>query len=259
MTTLRDCIWVWGNRETRGDAAAGLSAYAQASPAARAQMLGLRNIVIAGGEVLQPAAACALAQECAALGGRLVYEICPGAMTGSASDYAQDGQAALAAAALVPSLEAVLLDDLTSQQIEARRMPPTELAKICQSLRRESRPLEVWGVVYTMNLDHPGLDEYLRYLDVINLWTWRAQDLRDLEANLVRCEALAPQKPIVLGAYMYDYGEAKPMPLDLMEQQCQAGLEWLKEGRIAGLVLLSITNEPRALDWTRAWIPRAVG
>ena len=26
------------------------------------------------------------------------------------------------------------------------------------------------------------------------------------------------------------------------------------QGRIAGMVLLSITSEPKALEWTRAWI-----
>lgn len=258
MVTLRDRIWVWGNRESAGDAA-GLAAYAEASSAARARMLGLRNIAIAGGTVLEPQEATALSRECAALGGRLVYEVCPGEMTGKADDYAQDARAAHAAAAEVSSLEALLLDDLTSQQVVERGMPPTELAEVCEVLREGPRPLQVWGVVYTMNLDHPRLDEYLKHLDVVNLWTWHARDLPDLEPNLSRCEGLAPDKPIVLGAYMYDYGDGQPMPLDLMERQCETALRWLEQGRIAGLVFLSITNELTALEWTRAWIAQLDG
>jgi len=255
----RDRMWVWGTRETRGGAAGGLAAYAEASPAARAQMLSLRNIIIAGGQVLEPDAACTLARECASLGGRLAYEVCPSEMTGRADDYAKDGRAAHAAAAEVPSLEAVLLDDLTSLQVAQRGMPVAELEKACESLRAGPRPLKVWGVVYTMNLDYPTLDEYLKRLDAINLWTWRAEDLRDLEANLARCEALAPGKPIILGLYLYDYGEGRPMPLDLMQQQFALGLKWLKEGRIEGMVFLSITNEPAALEWTRGWIRELAG
>jgi hypothetical protein len=251
---LRDRMWVWGTREARGGTAGELGGYAEASPTARAQMLGLRNIVIAGGQVLEPEAAFALALDCASLGGRLVYEVCPREMTGKADDYAEDARAAHAAAAQVPNLEAVLLDDLTSLQVAQRGMTSAELEKVCESLRAGPRRLQVWGVVYTMNLDHPGLHEYLRYLDIINLWTWRAEDLRDLETNLARCEALAPNKPVVLGLYMYDYGEGRPMRLDLMELQCATGLKWLKEGRIAGMVFLSITNEPAALEWTRSWI-----
>jgi len=256
---LRDKMWVWGTRETRGDAQVGLAAWAEASPAARARLLGLRNVIIAGGEVLQPAQAVALARECTVLGGQVAYEVCPGEMTGRAQDYDRDAKAAHAAAAEAPSLGALLLDDLTSQQVAGRGMAVTELAELCRSLRAGPRPLQVWGVVYTMNLDHPGLEHYLAQLDAINLWTWRAQDVLDLEANFDRCAVLAPGKPIVLGLYMYDYGENRPMPLHLMERQCEAGLKWLKQGRIAGMVFLSITSEPKALEWTRAWIAQVGG
>jgi hypothetical protein len=111
-------------------------------------------------------------------------------MTGRAADYVHDAEAAHAAAAQAPNLGALLLDDLTSQQLVARGMTVAQLAKLCESLRGGPRPLQVWGVVYTMNLDHPGLADYLKHLDVINLWTWRAQDVLDLEANFDRCAAL---------------------------------------------------------------------
>ena len=250
----RDRMWIWGTREARGGDEGGLAAWAEASSAARAKMLGLHNVIIAGGKVLEPREAVALARESAALGGRVAYEVCPGEMTGKASDYTKDLDAARAAARGVASLEALLLDDLTSQQVAGRGMPVEELAKLCGELRSGPRPLQAWGVVYTMNLDHPGLADYLKHLDVINLWTWRAEDLRDLETHLARCEALAPGKPIVLGLYMYDYGDGRPMPLDLMRRQCEAGLKWLREGRVAGMVFLSITNELAALEWTRTWI-----
>lgn len=254
---VRDRMWVWGTREARGGGEGGLAAYAEANSAARAAMLGLRNIIIAGGKVLEQAEAVELARESAELGGRLVYEVCPGEMTGHADDYADDARAAHAAAAAVGALEAVLLDDLTSQQVAGRGMPVAELARLCDLLRSGPRALQVWGVVYTMNLDHPQLSEYLEHLDVINLWTWRAEELHELETNLTRCEALAPGKPIVLGLYMYDYGDGRPMPLDLMEHQCEAALQWLREGRIKGMVFLSITNEPAALEWTTAWVGRS--
>jgi hypothetical protein len=251
---LRDRMWVWGTRESRAGDDRGLAGWASASPAARARMLGLRNVIIAGGKVLAREEAAALARECAALGGRVAYEVCPGEMTGKAADYAADSTSGQATASAAPALEALLLDDLTSQQVAGQGMPVSELAKLCESLRAGPRRLAVWGVVYTMNLAHPELAEYLRQLDVVNLWTWRAQEVLDLEANFARCEALAPGKPIILGLYMYDYGEGKPMPLDLMRRQCEMALKWLREGRIAGIVFLSITDELLALEWTRKWI-----
>ena len=255
-TGLRDRMWIWGTREAPGVPALSLAAWAESDSAARAKMLGLRNVFIAGGTPLTADRALQLAAPVTQMGGHIVFELCPTEMTGRASDYARDIAAAQALARECPNLEAVLLDDLTSQQIVGRGMPPEELAEVRRLLREAAPKVALWGVVYTMNLEHPNLAQYLAHLDAINLWTWTAQDLTQLEQHLARCEQLAPDKPIILGIYMYDYGANRPMPLDLLEDQCEHALEWLKEGRIAGIVFLSITNEPNALAFVRDWIAR---
>ena len=90
------------------------------------------------------------------------------------------------------------------------------------------------------------------------LWTWKSDDLRDLEKNLARLEAAKPRsreaakprsreaaKPkdtkIALGLYLWDYTGidekkkadptykfGKPVPLDLMVHQCSLGLKCSK-------------------------------
>ena len=252
--TVRDRMWIWGTREAPGSTKRSLSAYIQAGPAQRAKMLGLRNVFIAGGIPLEPGRAKELAEPVARMNGRLFYEVCWSQMTGHASDYEKDIIAAKALAAEFPSLEGVLLDDLTSQQIAGRGMSVEELQKVCDSFHVGPKRIPVWGVVYTMNLDHPGLAEYLKPLDGINLWTWDAKDLPALEENLARCEQLAPGKPIILGIYLYDYGAGRPMPLDLLQRQCDQALTWLKQNRIADIVFLTITPEPKALSFARSWI-----
>jgi hypothetical protein len=47
------------------------------------------------------------------------------------------------------------------------------------------------------------------------------------------------------------------MPLDLMQLQAETGLRWLREGRVAGLILLGsciCDLEVEAVEWTRKWI-----
>jgi hypothetical protein len=254
--SVRDRIWIWGTREAPGSTKRSLSAYVEASPAQRAKMLGLRNVFIAGGIPLEPDRAKELAEPVARMGGRLFYEVCSSQMTGRASDYEKDIIAARALAAEFPDLDGVLLDDLTSQQIAARGMTTDELRKVCNSFQVGPKKTPVWGVVYTMNMGHPGLAEYLKLLDGINLWTWDAKDLPALEENLARCEQLAPGKPIILGIYLYDYGADRPMPLDLLQYQCDQALSWLKQNRICGIVFLTITPEPKALQWAQAWLKR---
>ncbi|MSO21728.1 MAG: hypothetical protein EXQ58_00435 [Acidobacteria bacterium] len=53
------------------------------------------------------------------------------------------------------NVEAVLLDDMTSLAIGKRGMEPTILAKLARQLQERPRPLMLWGVVYTMNLELP--------------------------------------------------------------------------------------------------------
>ncbi len=253
---LRERMWVWGTREATATDATSLATYAESDCATRPKMLGLRNVFIAGGTPLTPDRALQIAAPVAQLGGGIVFELCPTEMTGRATDYAKDIAAAQALARDCPNVQAVLLDDLTSQQIVGRGMSPQALAEVRRLVREKASNLALWGVVYTMNLEHRNLADYLAHLDVINLWTWKAEDLADLERHLFRCEELAPGKPIVLGVYMYDYGAGRPMPLDLLQQQCERALQWLKQGRIAGIVFLSITNEPNALTWVRDWLGR---
>ena len=47
------------------------------------------------------------------------------------------------------------------------------------------------------------------------------------------------------------------MPMDLMKKQCEAGLRWLKEGRVEGIILLasSICDlELETVEWVRRWV-----
>ena len=56
---------------------------------------------------------------------------------------------------------------------------------------------------------------------------------------------------------MYDYGNGKPMPVDLMKYQCKLGLQWLRHGRIEGMIFLAsciCDLELETVEWTRRWI-----
>ena len=102
---------------------------------------------------------------------------------------------------------------------------------------------------------------YLSKVDVVTYWTWQAKDLDRLEEGFAKAEQAAPRARKVLGCYMWDYGDEKPIPLSLMQQQCQLGLEWLRTGRIEGMIFLAsciCDLNLEAVEWTRKWI-REVG
>ena len=86
---------------------------------------------------------------------------------------------------------------------------------------------------------------FLDLFDVLTLWTWNSDELRTLEESLAGLEAIAPKGArIALGMYIWDFQNHKAVPLDLMEQQCELGLKWLKEKRRDSRTLFNSTPVP---------------
>ena len=42
-----------------------------------------------------------------------------------------------------------------------------------------------------------------------------------------------------VGLYIWDFHDRKPVPLELMEHQCELGLKWLKQKRIHEMIFLA--------------------
>jgi hypothetical protein len=138
---------------------------------------------------------------------------------------------------------------------------PEEIGAIKSRLTAAGRKLDLWVVLYNHQLDYP-VASHLSQCDVVTFWTWCAGDIDMLEQNFERVERLAPSIRKVLGCYMWDYGDHKPMPVALMEKQCRLGLRWLHEKRIDGMIFLAsciCDYGLEAVEWTRAWIRRVGG
>lgn len=138
-------------------------------------------------------------------------------------------------------------------------LTPEQLRQLGQRRVRGGK-LPIMAVLYTGQIS-PRAKWHLDEVDEVCLWTWRPEDLKDLEANLASLESLVPEKPVYLGCYMYDFHASRPLPLPLMKQQTETGYGWLKAGRIRGMIFLATPNVDvglEAVDWTRKWI-REVG
>lgn len=189
-----------------------------------------------------------------------------------------------------PNVNGIYLDDFVKDRKKRTdgtfagkpAMSEEELKAMRAQIAKVGRPMEVWTTVYTYDLDpqhadythcDPPLVDSLKHFDVIVLWTWNSDDLRDLEKNLARLEAVKPKSTrIALGIYLWDYtgiDEAKkadptyrfgkPTPLDLMEHQCGLGLKWLQEGRVSDLVILGNSHLDIGINtapWMRNWIQK---
>ena len=145
---------------------------------------------------------------------------------------------------------------MCSSDLTAAAFTCDELHTLRQKLAVGSRRLDLWVVVYSHQLSE-AVVPYLELCDVVTYWTWRAEDLTILEGSFAEFDNLLPAKRKVLGCYMWDFGAARPLPLESMKQQCELGRAWLLAGRIEGMIFLAspiCDLELEAVEWTRQWI-----
>ncbi len=119
------------------------------------------------------------------------------------------------------------------------------------------RNMDTWVVCYEIKFDIPNLAEYLNSFDVITFWTWNGSALVDLEKNLDHVRSLAPDKRLLAGCYMWNYGEACPLTVEQMKLQTDIYLEYLKKGKIDGIVVCSNCIgdlDIEAVYWMKNWI-----
>lgn len=166
----------------------------------------------------------------------------------------------LGLARMAPNFAGLMLDDFFTGAKEGKRAQLTveELGGIRRQLRELGRNLEIFVTLYTDKLDLP-ISDYLELVDVITLWTSDPTGLERLEASLKQAEAIAPRAKRMLGCYLVDYGRKEGTPVMWMQRQCEAGLRWLKERRIEGIIFLGNTTMDlgfASVEWTREWIQK---
>lgn len=131
---------------------------------------------------------------------------------------------------------------------------PEEIREIKYILNKNG--MELWTVLYQHQL-HLPVERYLEEFDIITYWTWYGDKLINLENDFEKFLKKAGNKKKMLGCYMWDYGNEKKLPLNLMEKQCKTGENWIKEGIIEGMIFLAsciCDLKLETVEWVKEWI-----
>ncbi len=259
MNTLRDRMWLWGHVAGSHDTGWNLSATSRITPVEAADYLGIRNLIMVCYQGLPkpPFDQHALAQSTL---DRVVWSIV-GDSGSKRNDEETDLDEVLRIARKYPNIVGAMMDDFFHAEQgesggEVGRYDSAALRGFQKRLHEEVRCLDLWVVLYKHEL-HLEVARHLEFCDVVTFWTWNAPELGDLETNFARFENKVGDARKVLGLYMWDYGLKKPMPVDLMEKQCELARTWVKSGRIEGMIFLSncvCDLELEAVEWTKQWI-----
>lgn len=134
-------------------------------------------------------------------------------------------------------------------------MTPEQLKALREQIAASGRKSPITCVIYTHQIS-PRILPHVNQVDKVAMWTWRSDDLVNLEANFETLRRIVASKPILLGCYLFDYGDNKQMTVDRMKGQCELGLRWLHEGKIEGMIFLASNvcdMDLPAVEWTRKW------
>jgi len=118
------------------------------------------------------------------------------------------------------------------------------------------RPLELWSVIYEHDLDKPMQSRAVEF-DLTTFWTWYGNSYpqRDEHIKQLR-EKFIGDGRLMLGVYLYDYGNRCQLSDDMMRLQLDYVGEKLASGEIEGAILCSncvadigLASVPITLDW----------
>jgi len=156
------------------------------------------------------------------------------------------------------NITAIMLDDFFTGEGEGKRahMTVDELRAVRREIESAGKPLDLLVTYYYTRFVPLPLDDYLDLIDVVTLWG-STSDIPNLEQTLVQLEKQIPGKRVMLGLYMFDYGTRQPLPVDMMQLQCETGLRWLRDGRVEGLIFLGNTVmdlDFPSVEWSRRWV-----
>ena len=164
----------------------------------------------------------------------------------------------------MPNLVNLFLDDFFIGRAGAQAgetLYPAHLSlKQLEELRKEMEGLkkktDLSVVLYSRQL-HPEIKHHIDYCNVVSYWTWDATDLTALENNFNKYREIVPDKPTLLGIYMWDFGGKKPVTMDLMKHQLDFALKKFQQKQIEGMIfhctpLVDLGLE--AVDYSRKWI-----
>ncbi|MGQ9514914.1 MAG: hypothetical protein ACUVTL_07710 [Thermoproteota archaeon] len=149
-----------------------------------------------------------------------------------------------------------IIDDLGP----GARTKPEDLRETYHALKEYNPTLQLYAVIYTHELDRPIIGEYFPYIDVVNIWIWNnTKDLRKLDFYISQCADAFPDKPILLGLYLYDFPTQQPMPMELLEFEFNRAAQYVREEKIIGFSILAsslIDHFPETAEWVRRFLER---
>ena len=159
-----------------------------------------------------------------------------------------------------PNVCGAYLDDILCMfpREERAEKVPALIREISAKLKGASRPLELYMTWYAHDRGKLPEDTF-DPVDGFMFFEWRSTDIPKFREHFELLEAAHPDKKKLMGIYIFDFDGGYPVPVDLMEMQCELALELLKAGRLDGVVVEANSTMGVGFEsekWLRAWMEK---
>jgi len=137
-----------------------------------------------------------------------------------------------------PNVTGAYCDDLLGL-MKQFKYGPNEFGNIRSAIRNVNPAIKVWTVVYTHEFAQADFWTGMRpHIDVVTLWIWDSDNIGRMPQYVDQCRRLFPDKPIVMGVYLRDYGKVAPIPVDRVTSQMEGIAALIGKGKLAGYSIL---------------------
>ncbi len=144
-------------------------------------------------------------------------------------------------------------DDLFGQ-LKEQAITAEQYSPVYNTLKTTNPRLKLWTVFYSTELGDTSLiNNFKSFMDVITFWVYNVKDLPDLDRHVAHCRELFPDKPIILGCYLWDYPTETPMPLSAIKFQWERLVKYVAAGTVVGYHILGASLLDSTQDQAR-WV-----
>lgn len=250
MANLRDKIWLWGQTPGSHHFDYGLPGVNKMTPSEGLSFFGIENLCRV--KMAREAEKSFLTDPWL---GEPAKKLCL-SLIGSGGEVPKlDMEPILEIAKNEPRVVSAIMDDFVSTARMAVFTPDVLEGYKAQLRNSLDRPLELWSVIYEVDLEKP-IAERAQVFDVTSFWVWKGENLVNQNEYIKKIRDINGNGRLMLGVYLYDYGNKKQLTDEQMYRQLDLVGDKLATGEIEGAILcsncvadLGFSTVDIALDW----------
>jgi len=238
--SIRDRIWLWGMKVNVLQAETDFSVLgfgeSRMTVDDAMRRTGVSNVILAGGLPISKESLAAMPLAKRILCKWSLHHQVGGSNVIDYDDCLARMMDAKRLAAIDTRIDGYHIDDFSTGSIEAGAQPEHLQCLLFENSVSGPR-INISSTIYSMNVDQPEVHAFLPYFDQFLFPLWHADQIDTLSDVLARFAILSGSKPVMLCLYVYDFGNFKHIPGELMRRHLQVAERMLIDQKIMGLCI----------------------